>query len=673
MSRAREWSLLLALSAGSAALSCVPTDLLGEEELVAEHDESASPPALEDDNIADKHPVYDESLTIDETFGSCRARLNKSASVTSLDVVPPDQASAVVADGEKLYSGYVAAAAAFPGQPVLPTMELVNASLKPFDDGLYAAVELGAESAASGSLVDKRRLLDDVLATMLARVSGGSAAEQPLAREAAARFAGAITLAGGKPAAPADVLARASVLVAGFDATPLAGTPIGFYTWNGALSAIFRQDRFLQAKDVSFGAFAATASALDGAPDVAKRYGAVLDLYAGLTDPSFGRSPRDVMSLVTSPSALDDLTSLESAFHTTFPETVGEPNCAAGIALFPASDDASNRVFRQLSCAGSIPAGTNLIDLLIAKIRSGAIDLTPTSKSGWDDRQIYALETLLLPDRAPEKDHLFLTKRYKQKLVETFKTLLVETRETHVKQLDTPSFGGSSVSAKLDPIPFDVYPQLPVEPFPTFYLRTARAYRFVQTLLEGVMGPTFLTTAHRLREDGSNATATLSVELDDHVCRLYGLHAIAAASIGMAPQISAGELGGISLDHCMQLARTWVSDYASDLDTQRDPRVIVPVAIDVDKHQIRYWAMVGVRAIQVRAKFYEGHEPTVLSATTPCVFRSFVDRTSVAFVGKTLELALPADRPPPTRAEFRAICDRAKNADEVLSLLGAAP
>jgi hypothetical protein len=651
--------------------SCVPFDLFGEEEIVRQHDEGAAPPAITDDRIEDKHPVLDPTLTIQEPFGSCTVTLNKSASVTKLDVVPSDGGNADSPDVERLYGGYAAAAAALSGRPLLPTMEVVNGWLKPFDDGLYAAVELHAQGGVD-SAIDKRAVLRDLLATLIERTTAGTVVERPLAYEAATHIAAASKLGGASPIAPADVLVAADGLIAKFDGQPVVSRPLGFYGWTPMLGAIYRQDRFLQSSAVvpSFGAFAATASALSGVPDVAARYGAVLDLYSGLTNPFFHRSVRDLMPLVPTSSALADLPSLETAFHSSFPTTSSSlpPSCRAHLAFVPSSDDASNRLFRGLFCNASIPAGTNLIDVLIARIRSGAIDLTPTDKSGWSDRQLYALETLLLPERAPEKDHLFLTRRYKEKLVETFKTILVENRETHVKELET--VGGGSVSAQVEPIPVDVYPQLPVEPFPTFYLRTARAYRFVETLLEALMGPTFLSRSRRVLEGGGEADEPLANELHERIARLYGLHAIAAASIGMRPQLSAEEAADYPIEKDVATARAWIDGWAQDPDVRRDPRVIVPIFVDHDRKQIRYWAVVGVRAIEVEARFYPDHEPQVLSPGAYCVFRSFVSRRSVAFIGKTIELSLPASTPPPTRDEFRAICDRSRTAADVVAALG---
>ena len=265
----------------------------------------------------------------------------------------------------------------------------------------------------------------------------------------------------------------------------------------------------------------------------------MLDLYSGLTNPFFDLPPTALSSFVPDANALADLSSIESTFSSQHPEMQGDPSCAAHLAFVPASDSPESKLFRDLYCASPIPADQNLIDVLIDRIRSGALDFTPTKESGWYDRQLYALETLLVPERAPEKDHLFLTKRYKEKLVETFKSLITQHRETHVKQLRTGSEGDSSAGGPAPKV--DLYPQLPVEPFPTFYLRTARAYRFLQGILLASLGQAFLDQSARVLEDGSRAPTKLGAELGQKIELCYGLYSVAAQSIGMRPTLDPDE------------------------------------------------------------------------------------------------------------------------------------
>jgi len=618
---------------------CDPLSVLGVEELVTEKGVLEAPPPIADDRIEDKHPVYEPGSNVDETIDGCAVSLNKSGSIVKLDVLPFAEADSALE--KKIFPTWTAAVAELPNKPILPSMEIVQALMKPFNDGLYAAVELGAETGSEGAQIDKRGLFRDVLAALVAKSS----------TESAAWFAGASKLAGDSPSAPTDVLSRTDLLLAKFTGDPLASKPIGFYTWTTPLEAVFRHDRFLQGwwAPLSFEATAQTATVLHEDPALRERYQRTLDLYAGLTGPYRDVSPLALATLLdTTPGS-----GLEAAARSKYPALAATPECASTFGLLPRSETAETRLFRARYCDKILPAGTNLLDLLINEIRAGKLDLTPRAGAGWSDLQLYALETLLVPERATEKDHLFLTRRYKEKLIETFKTIVTQNRETHVKQSEI-SFSGA-VSAEIAPRPLDLHPNLPVEPFPTFYLRTARAYRFVENLLRATMGDAWLTTAHRIREAGAPPTMRIGEELRDMETLLYGLHVLSARAIGSKSELGSGDLA--ETPEMLARARKFLADFAKDPDVARDPRVIVPVHVDLERARTHYWAVIGVRALPIRAEFYPGFEPRDVKVSSPCFFRSFARQEPYVLIGKTVELVLPSRKPPPTRDEFRKACD----------------
>ncbi|HEX7600934.1 MAG TPA: hypothetical protein VF316_04985, partial [Polyangiaceae bacterium] len=618
-----------------------------------------------DDRIEDKHPVYDPSLTTDEVFDSCKVHLNKSASVTRLDIVPFDAADATI--GKTLYRDVPAAAAAITRYPVLPSMEVVNQSLKAFNDGLYAAIELGVERGLDGSPIDKLTWLTDLATALDVRAKGGTTAERPLAADAERYVAAALTLGGGMPPAGVD----ATDLVTTFRTDSILSRPIGFYTWTPELSAIFEQDRFLQnhGGPMSFGAQAATAVVLHDTPDLDARYGRILDLYAGLTNPFHDYSTRDLEPFAQGAGSLAQLDVMRGAFVGAHPNAAldgSNSTCVEAIALFPASDSPENRLLRSLACPdGVLPAG-NILDLLVSRIRSGALDLTPTPTSGFYDRQLYALETLLTPDRAAEKDHLFLTRTYKQKLVDTFKSILIETRETHIKQLEV--FGSELISAKVEVPTVDVYPQFPVEPFPTFYLRAARAYTFLSILLRSVLGDAFLDATHRVGDGDTRGTLSLTAELHDKTSLLYGLHLATSAALGMRDAMTAEEKAAFPVAQAQDDAAAYATGWAATPDVAYDPRVIVPVAMDFDTGTATYWAVLGVRPVLSVADFYPGFEPRDVTSLN-CTVGKFVEHRSVLFTLANVQVTTSLAAPPLTRDELRAICDANVTEDAIVAAI----
>jgi hypothetical protein len=644
-------------------------DALGYEDDVTESQSAVSQIQLEDDRIEDKHPTFDPARTVTETFDYCQVTLDKSATVTKLDIVP-FAASESALDG-KLFRGrteaLAAAATVASGEDLIPSMEVVNGSLKPFNDGLYAAVELAAENgnAAGGSTAPNKRLLLSTLLTSvndLLATASSNAAERPAEEDAAVLLGAALILGGDTPAISADLASRAQARADTFTAEVQYASPIGFYTWTPALEKIFTRDRFLQNGDGSetFGAYAALAFVIGQDAALLADYQRATTLYTGLTNP-FVSYPLDALiPYVTDTTALADPNAIEAAFVAQNPPRYA---CSGALLAFlPASRSKETAYFDATFCAG-VPAGTNLLDALVAAIQSGAVDLTPGTDAGWYDYQEWALETLLLPDLAPEDQYLLLTASYKKKLVETFKSILIQDRETHVKQLA----GATASSAEETPI--DLYPLFPAEPFLTFYLRSARGYRFLRTFVESAMGTGFLDGTARLLETGAVAAAPLSTELDQRIQLLYGLYFLTADAVGMDRdgEILSDELVEIDPATAVTAAGTWLQSWRTDPDVARDPRVIVPLFDD--NGAMHYSAVVGIKALKSRVEFVAGHEPVV--TPTSCWTGKLVAHDYTLLVEETADVTLPDTHPPPTRDELRAICDAHATTDEIVQALQA--
>jgi hypothetical protein len=645
-----------------------PLDAVGVGEVVTENRKTDP---LADDRLADKHPEYDAARTVVEDFDGCAVTLNKSASVTRLTL----QSNGARDDGlrGRIFPNRAAALEALGDAPTLPTMEVVNGALKPFNDGLYAAVELAAETGEN-SAVDKRRLLRELLAELVSRSASGPDVEKPHAAAAAEHVATAVLLGGDADAVPAELTAKAQLGAARFGTQSIFSKPVGFYTWTPELETIFTRDRFMQTRylpghvEPPFGAFAELALVVTEDQALGGAYQRTLALYAGLTDPAFDASPFELAPFVPDAAALSDLAGLESRFFASRPNAYAVPECNPGVAAWPASETAENRLMRRLLCNGEIGANETLLDALVRKIQAGDLDLTPREGSGWYDHQLYALETLLVPDEAPESQHLLLTRAYKEKLVETFKSLLVQTRETHVKQVAPVAVPASAPAPVID---FWIHPKLVVEPFPTFYLRTARAYRFVEATLGSALGPAFLANTSRLLEEGTRGSLTLAEELHEKQLLLYGLHALAADSIGMAPGLAEDEVAGFPLEEARDLARAWLAGVAHDRDAARDPRV--SLLVSYDQESATYWAVVGVKVLHLHASFPESRRPEVVDVPFNCRHKGWKTFEPYLLVEQTVELRRPADKAPLDREAFRALCDQHDDVDGIRRAFESAP
>ncbi len=656
-----------------------PLDTLGVVAEERQWEELFKEPSVEDDRIEDKNPACRSDLLFTETFDGCEFTVNKSCSVTRLDVV--DFAEEDSDLESRLYPtrGEALADVQQRGGDVLPSMEVVNGVLKPFNDGLYAAVEIGVQQGLPGTYPGKGPFLRDLATATASALAQAPAAATAHLERGLEHVVGAL-LAGGQdvsdlPVDPA-LVSRAQQAVDHWNEQGLYSRPVGFYTWSPTLESIFRQDRFLQNRlaeaettqppgEQEVGRFAALAAVIEDATPLREAYQGYLALYRGLTNPYVSHSATALYDYVDGPGSLTDMGQVRGDF-------VAEhdaPFVCRGtwLALLPASSSPDTEFFQDLFCEEPVPPDVNLIDGLINAIREGLVDLEPDAGSGWYDYQLHALETLLVPESLPESDHLLLTAAYKKKLIETFKSLITQTRETHVKQLTT--FSG--VGSVTEPREVDVYPKFPVEPFPTFYLRTARAYRFLETYLKAVLGEGFLDATRRLYEDDSESPLTLAEELRDVTRLVYGLYVLSARSVGLDPveHLLGEETLEYPIAECAQRARDWLATWREDPDVLRDPRVIVPVGRTEPGGEVIYWAVLGVKVIRISAEFVEGYMPTFTGSG--CTVGEVTDHHYLLLMEQMQEVRLPESVPPPTREEFRLLCDQLESAEDILAALEA--
>src|SRR5258708_2997126 len=223
------------------------------------------------------------------------------------------------------------------------------------------------------------------------------------------------------------------------------------------------------------------------------------------------------------------------------------------VAFFPGSTSRETVLFEKLFPNGLSPS-VNLMKELVRRIKSGEVDLKPKEGSGWFDYQAYALETLLLPERGEENNKLLLTKTYKKRMLEAFKAQVTKHRETHLRQFPGVETGlaanpGNPVSS------LKMRPQLRVEPNPSYYLRTARAYAFLTSFLEVSVGKSFLQAMHGLRPDGAR-DLDLYNELHYQRDLFYGLYLVSAEDIGLKPNLAIDE--PVKVEDCYRVANQWL-------------------------------------------------------------------------------------------------------------------
>jgi hypothetical protein len=418
----------------------------------------------------------------------------------------------------------------------------------------------------------------------------------------------------------------------------LRSKPIGFYTWSDSLSTIFRHDRLLQTELKGSDQIAALIDLLAREARLNETYAAYLRLVSLLTNP-FPSELRPVSSV-----AADE-------------DAPGE-----GVYFFPPSRAHETELMTRLYGDKPIPEGFSLVEELIARIRRGEIDLTPSASSGWYDVQTFALETLVMPEKAREASRLEFEETYRNHLLDLFRGLLALTRETHIKQLQVPM-----EAAAMPPPTIDVHPELSAEPLATYYLRRSASYRFIRTVLEEALGTDALRGMNRLTADGP-VRKNLDAELSEMEGLFYGAYSVVCAELGLEP-----DLGPLSRDPQGDgdRFRSWLKSVWSDVDVGADARMMVPVFYDLQRKKTKVWVFMGWSERPLDISFAKKPDVTVLDEDGREVEP---DQVQLSFYGYGYRVAYPVMAEVYVteildRKEFRAHCDRFKTRAGILENL----
>lgn len=587
---------------------------------------------LVDDQLSDRMSVFDPDLIDSRPIGDWQ--VNTSAAILRIDspMIRPDFEPQLIrlraSYAEVLQDARVA-------DKILPSANLIDGVGKQFDDGLMAAIELAmfrGDAGASPSVLD-------VVKRLRAGVEASSAARDYLDA--------VLQLSGESPSAEADRQARITKWLDQFAAQPMS-SPLGFYTWNDELKAVWKTFRALQFPLVDDHEPIARqlAAALNADAQLASDYQAVHGFYGSLSNP-------------TTKLCLSDLISDDRSLG----DIAQQKQVDAVVTLLPTSSSRETELFQQLFPLG-LPAGSDLMSSLIKAIRSGEVDLAPAADEGWYQHQVYALETLLLTDKNQESAKLVLTANYKRRLLEAFKALITKRRETHMRNLGLSATSEAPLQAG------DVSPRLRVEPTASFYLRTARAYAFIETLLVASIGEEKLSQWHGQRAGGERELS-IAAELTLMKQRNYGFYLVACEDIGMRPEFAEGE--EVDQPACMAAALEWLQSFATDPDLAVDTRVCVPIYIDPQANQTRMWGTVGVRLVKLNAAYltppsvrpldgsgeWEEAERYLLSDSD--YYLAVDDFAEFTITGTS----------PPTREAFRKMCDPFQTKEEFLARYGS--
>lgn len=659
---------LCACGGGNSASPVKPSDNEGETYEVEVIDIKPAQSAIDllsDDKLSDKKPVFDAALVDSRHLGSRRDdlwQLNASSAVIGLDIEDVGDEKGF----DALHANYGAAAYALRDSHVMPSINMIDGKAKQFDDGLYAAIDLRLMFGGSLTGIDD---LHRLCVALKGRVPDGSEARWFL--EAALCLAVDSEMDDApRPKRPEAV----RQLLQDFEKSEIQSKPIGFYTWSDELKRCFKFARFLQQgfrdRNGVPNDLVAALRTLESVAQAKGVYETLIGAYTKLTNPFSALNLSDLMEHPD--ESLAQLWKRKGLPEGKTPT----------VHFLPYSTSRELELFNRLFPMG-LPDGADLMLEFVKAIRSGRIDLKPRPNSGWYDYQVHALETFLLPERGSENSKLLLTKKYKQRMLEAFKALVMKRRETHVRELEAGAGSGMP--------PTEISPRLRVEPNPTYYLRTARAYAFLETFVYEWMKGSGISPIHGQREQGDRPLA-LHDELKSIRDFFYGLHLISCEDIGKRPELLEGEVA--KPGDCYLMAARWAErwfDFSgagndpkaktivqkealwrSDHDLAVDTRLAIPIYFN--PNSTRCWGTLGVRPVKLRAwyatppKWRPMENNAGKGEWEEVPSHRLADAHYIILTDEFGEFTLKGNRVL-NRAEFRDFCDCGRTKQGILAAL----
>jgi len=633
------------------------------------------------DVIEDKKPQYlDEDSMWHEDSIKNRLwrenviyRINKSAAVIGLDI-------GEIKDEEKdttelLFATYGEAISYAKEKDLsfIPSVQMMDHKSKVFADSFYAAIEKFIQQNGEKAGGGKQAFLTNILNGLIER-------EEEVVGyvDAMAYIATGLELGGQNfSLLPEEVRSISQRLKSDFLAHPIRSKPIGFYNESQELKSIFQQDRFYQTC-LSPEAAIAIAKVLNENPELRNQYQALLAVYSHLTNPPSRFSVNEVANYAEhfdNPTIVLNQMLKSKKWETLKKRGAGREEPIPCIQFLPYSTSKENELYAKIYNYSAELPQHSIMNRLIRAVRAGEISLTPNDDSGWYDYQIHALETLLVPEMGQENAKLLLTKAYKKRLIEAFKTILTKKRELHVKQVELiPTLG-----IAWEPGYLRISPDLDLEPMTTYYLRTARGYRFILKAITHILGE------ESLRHVPLENDQSLIAETEKMSRLYYGLYLKVCENIGMKPNCDSDELSGKEIEWAKEEATNWLEDPEKDVCCKRDVRYIVPALVNQRRTQARYWMTVGVKLLKIKADYVKRPRVQIVDLESGDVIQEIsTGEESGVITGTHLkyrfvpeECFLPVEvfaeatgpAKPFTRDEFRRLCDQCKSKRKVVQAI----
>ncbi len=491
--------------------------------------------------------------------------------------------------------------APFAGDDNLPSVDMLLWRGKFSDDGLMAAFEYYDEYARPG--LTRSAMYERLAQAALNHINDGGNAGAG-ARALAAKYYAAMQLAGSKPptqvTADADLRKRVDAEVASIKSDEARWKPISFYTWTPQLSYIYIRDRILCEPFVQDGAQAALvlAGILAADPELGQAYQAERTRRDELT----GKPNRDFLTMFTQACSNDSPFAVledDARFNAIVAQVQSQldPDEDIKVVLLPAASTPETRFMATL-----MPDQlADFMNLFMAAIRDGSVDLAPGATGAWYLFQQHALEPLLTLDKTPEGKKLSVSDVYQERLDEAFQALYAAHRETHAKNAEMGGVGAAAPFYEyVNKIRLFVQPVNNLEPLPEVYRLTSLAYE----RLAGILALRYDggSQLRGYRPKGEQVELVASSEVKKLASLYHGFYLLACDDLGIVPDaVSVGD------NALRQQARAFLKEPVADGELRQDARFLLPVGRggEPGKPTTYYWAIGGILERRITFSFNE--------------------------------------------------------------------
>jgi hypothetical protein len=594
--------------------------------------------AIEDDvkTTKSKRPLnFDESVTYPQKFKNNDVNVTESIFNIGLDVVDKE-AEPAFATIYKSVKDAADAGRAVPGgdKSLLPSASMLYWKAREFDSGVIAALDVSVVNGENDPKIGIINIVEEMFNKL------------DKADQARMFLAAALQLVGRKVEVFPEEVGRLNIWISQYKTGRReVYPPIDYYTWNEELMRIYDFETFLQNEIPRKQWFMAAqmAKVLHKPENQALR----IKYQALVNALDLIYLPRNRFTIFDLPQNLIGDESFLEMYRK-------RPAWQRIIVFLPPSWRREQIHFGEMLPLG-VMHGLDPMAELAQRSKIGYVSFIPyTGRPGLEQFQALALDAIVSEPRSQEGDKILFTRVYHERHFHPFyaaKRMILKDEPYAKPELFSPTD------------PEKLSPQFRIEPIPQFYLRSARAYNYLEKVATNVLGPESVGKVRRILPDGQRATEPLATEIQRMKQIFYGLYMISCQDLGTKSVFQATD--EIDPDECQRVAGEWLAQAFDDPDFALDGRYISPGfsirSRDPGQTEqlVMTWANLGFRLLKFRSSFaqrpqirpeggiWQGADPEILGT-------SHYIMPTIQF--RAIDLLSRGGLAP---KQFREICDKA--------------